>query len=117
MLHAGRGRQGSRRARLRLRFDTGQGRARARDILLQLTMPAHLRRAVRLLGLCQCVLWGVLYYSFSVLLVPMEHGLALSRTAVASAFSLGLLAMAIAGRLSGDGSVAGMRRAPSGLLR
>jgi len=58
-------------------------------------MPAHMRRAVWLLGLCQCILWGVLYYSFSVLLVPMETSLALSRTAVAGAFSIGLLAMAV----------------------
>lgn len=59
-------------------------------------MPAALRRAIWLLGLCQCVLWGVLYYSFSVLLVPMESSLGLSRTAVAGAFSVGLGAMAIA---------------------
>lgn len=58
-------------------------------------MPAHMKRAVWLLGLCQCILWGVLYYSFSVLLVPMEASLALSRTAVAGAFSVGLLAMAV----------------------
>ncbi|MDR0184242.1 MFS transporter [Lysobacter arvi] len=54
-----------------------------------------MRRAVWLLGLCQCILWGVLYYSFSVLLVPMETALALPRTAVAGAFSVGLLAMAV----------------------
>lgn len=51
-------------------------------------------RAVWLLGLCQCVLWGVLYYSFSVLLVPLEHALATTRTVVAGAFSVGLIAMA-----------------------
>jgi len=55
-----------------------------------------MRRAIWLLGLCQCVLWGVLYYSFSVLLVPMESALGLSRTAVAGAFSIGLGAMALA---------------------
>lgn len=48
------------------------------------------------LGGCQCVLWGVLYYSFSVLLVPIETALGLSRTAVAGAFSLGLCGMAVA---------------------
>lgn len=57
-------------------------------------MPADLSRAVWLLGLCQCVLWGVLYYSFSVFLVPMEHDLRLPRAIVAGAFSLGLFAMA-----------------------
>lgn len=54
------------------------------------------QRAVWVLGGCQCVLWGVLYYSFSVLLVPMESALGLSRTAVAGAFSLGLCGMALA---------------------
>lgn len=53
-------------------------------------------RAVWLLGACQCVFWGVLYYSFSVLLVPMESELGLTRAAVAGAFSLGLCAMAFA---------------------
>lgn len=59
-------------------------------------MPARLRRAIWLLGLCQCVLWGVLYYSFSVLLVPVESSLGVSRTTVAGAFSIGLGAMAMA---------------------
>jgi MFS family permease len=59
------------------------------------------RQAVWLLGVCQCVCWGVLYYGFSVLLVPMEQELGLSRTSVAGAFSLGLLAMALAAPLVG----------------
>lgn len=59
-------------------------------------MTTQQRRAVWILGGCQCVLWGVLYYSFSVLLVPMETALGLSRTAVAGAFSLGLCGMAVA---------------------
>ena len=70
-------------------------------------MPAQLRRAVWLLGLCQCVLWGVLYYSFSVLLVPMERDLGLSRTAVAGAFSAGLFAMAVLAPIIGRGLDAG----------
>jgi len=64
-------------------------------------MPTQLRRAIWLLGCCQCVLWGVLYYSFSVLLVPMGNSLGLSRTAVAGAFSIGLLAMAVMAPLVG----------------
>lgn len=52
------------------------------------------KRAVWLLGLCQCILWGVLYYSFSVLLVPLEQALETTRTVVAGAFSTGLIAMA-----------------------
>lgn len=54
-----------------------------------------MRRAVWLLGVCQCVFWGVLYYAFSVLLVPIEIELHLSRSWVAGAFSLGLLTMAL----------------------
>lgn len=70
-------------------------------------MPAHLLRAVWLLGLCQCVLWGVLYYSFPVLLVPMERDLGLSRATVAGAFSAGLLAMAVLAPTIGRGLDAG----------
>lgn len=72
-------------------------------------MPAASRRAIWLLGLCQCVLWGVLYYSFSVLMVPIESSLGLSRTAVAGAFSVGLAAMALAAPIVGrwlDGGLA-----------
>lgn len=58
-------------------------------------MSAAMRRAVWLLGFCQCVLWGVLYYGFSVFLVPMEQALGLPRTTVAGAFSAGLLATAL----------------------
>lgn len=57
-------------------------------------MPSGQRRAVWLLGVCQCVLWGALYYSFPVLLVPIEADLGLSRTAVAGAFSAALLVTA-----------------------
>ena len=78
-----------------------------------------MRRAIWLLGLCQCVLWGVLYYSFSVLLVPMETTLGLTRTAVAGAFSLGLSAMALAapivGRWLDAGHAARLTRAGVGL--
>ncbi len=57
-------------------------------------MGARQRRAVWLLGASQCLLWGVLYYSFAVLLLPIERELGMSRTAVAGAFSLALLATA-----------------------
>lgn len=58
-------------------------------------MTPIVRQAVWWLGACQCVFWGVLYYGFSVLLVPLETELHLSRAGVAGAFSLGLLAMAV----------------------
>lgn len=58
-------------------------------------MPTQQRRAVWWLGACQCVLWGVLYYGFPVLLVPMERALGSPRTAVAGAFSAALLVAAL----------------------
>lgn len=58
-------------------------------------MSAAMRRAVWILGGCQCAFWGLLYYGFSVLLVPMAEALDLGRPAVAGAFSLCLLVMAL----------------------
>ena len=82
-------------------------------------MPASVRRAVWVLGACQCVLWGVLYYSFSVLLVPMESALGLSRMAVAGAFSIGLAAMALSapwiGRWLDEGHALSLTRTGIGL--
>jgi len=46
--------------------------------------------AVWILGAGQCVYWGVLYYTFSVLLVPMRAEFGASAAAVAGAFSAGL---------------------------
>ena len=80
-------------------------------------MQARQQRAVWLLGLCQCILWGVLYYSFSVLLVPMEQGLGLPRSVVAGAWSVALLAAAllapIVGRRLDAGQAAGLFRGGS----
>lgn len=59
-------------------------------------MEARQLRAVWLLGLCQCVLWGALYYSFSVLLVPLAEAMQQPRTTIAAGFSLALLVAAIA---------------------
>jgi MFS family permease len=53
-------------------------------------------RAVMALGLGQCVNWGVLYYAFAVLLLPVEAALGVERWMVAGAFSLALLLSAIA---------------------
>jgi MFS family permease len=47
--------------------------------------------AVAALGVSQCVSWGVLYYAFGVLLVPVEQDLGVPRWVVAGAFSLALL--------------------------
>lgn len=54
------------------------------------------RRAVWTIGVGQCVGWGVLYYAFGVLLVPVERELAVARWIVAGAFSTALLLSAIA---------------------
>ena len=53
-------------------------------------------RAVWAIGTGQLVNWGVLYYAFSVLLVPLEQSLDAPRWLVAGAFSLGLLISAAA---------------------
>lgn len=58
-------------------------------------MSPSLARAVWTLGATQCVFWGVLYYGFSVLLVPLEDALHATRAQVAGAYSLGLLTMAL----------------------
>jgi MFS family permease len=54
------------------------------------------RRAIWAVGFGQLVNWGVLYYAFGVLLVPIEQSLGAPRWLVAGAFSLGLLVSAIA---------------------
>ena len=48
-------------------------------------------RAVAALGIGQCVNWGVLYYAFAVLVLPLERELGVATWAVTGAFSLALL--------------------------
>ena len=52
-------------------------------------------RSVVVLGIGQCVNWGVLYYAFAVLLLPVEGDLAVARWVVTGAFSLALLMSAV----------------------
>lgn len=47
-----------------------------------------------MIGCGQLINWGVLYFAFGVLLVPLSEYLGASRTLVAGAFSLGLLVSA-----------------------
>jgi MFS family permease len=65
------------------------------------------RRGIFAIGCGQLVNWGVLYYAFSVLLVPLEQSLDAPRWLVAGAFSIALLVSAIAapavGRLADRG--------------
>lgn len=64
-------------------------------------------RAIWAIGCGQLVNWGVLYFGFTVLLVPLEQYLGAPRWLIAGAFSLGLLVSAIAapavGRLADRG--------------
>ena len=52
------------------------------------------RHAIWAIGCGQLVNWGVLYFAFSVLLVPLEEAFNAPRWLVAGAFSLGLLVSA-----------------------
>lgn len=53
------------------------------------------RRAVIALGIGQLVNWGVLYYAFAILVVPLQRELAASTWVVTGAFSLALFTSAI----------------------
>lgn len=53
------------------------------------------RREIWAVGLGQCVSWGVLYYAFGVLIVPVERDLGAARWVVVGAFSLALLVSAM----------------------
>lgn len=70
------------------------------------------QRVLLAIGVGQLVNWGVLFFAFGVLLVPLEAALSAPRWLVAGAFSLGLLISAIAapavGRIAdrGQGPVA-----------
>jgi hypothetical protein len=64
-------------------------------------------RAIWAIGCGQLVNWGVLFFAYSVLLVPLQDAFAAPRWVIAGAFSLGLLVSAIAapavGRLADRG--------------
>jgi MFS family permease len=64
-------------------------------------------RAILAIGVGQLVNWGVLYYAFGVLMIPLERDLGVARWVVAGAFSLALLMSAavapMVGRLSDRG--------------
>jgi MFS family permease len=58
-------------------------------------------RVVWAIGCGQLINWGVTYFAFSVLLVPLEQSLNAPRWLVAGAFSLGLLLSALVAPLVG----------------
>jgi MFS family permease len=76
-------------------------------------------RAVWAIGAGQLVNWGILYFAFSVLMIPLEEAFAAPRWLVAGAFSFGLLVSAgaapIVGRLTDRGHGPAVMRA-GGLL-
>jgi MFS family permease len=80
---------------------------------------AMARQAIWAIGCGQLVNWGVLFFAYSVLLVPLEESFAAPRWLVAGAFSMGLLVSAIAapavGRLADRGQGPAVMRA-GGLL-
>jgi MFS family permease len=53
------------------------------------------KEAVWALGASQCVYWGIFYYTFGVLIVPMRQELQVSEAVLAGAFSLGLAVSAL----------------------
>jgi len=65
------------------------------------------RQAIWAIGCGQLVNWGVLFFAYSILLVPLQEAFAAPRWLVAGAFSTGLLVSAIAapavGRLADRG--------------
>lgn len=52
-------------------------------------------RAVAALGIGQCVNWGVLYYAFALLVLPIQRELGVATWVVTGAFSLALLISAV----------------------
>jgi MFS family permease len=57
--------------------------------------PGMSAAAITALGLGQLVNWGVLYYAFAVLLLPVQHELGVPGWVVTGAFSLALLVSAL----------------------
>lgn len=56
----------------------------------------HGWRIVRTFAVAQTVSWGILYYSFTVLLLPMQRDLGVSLAALTGAFSVAVVAAGIA---------------------
>jgi MFS family permease len=54
------------------------------------------RSFIVLFGFAQIVSWGAVYYLFALLIVPLERELGVSRSAIAGAFSVSLLASGLA---------------------
>jgi MFS family permease len=73
--------------------------------------PTHDRRLVLWLSLAQLITWGSVFYTFSLLLEPVERELGLTRSQSSLAFSLALLAEGLAAYPIGRWIDAGHERA------
>lgn len=58
-------------------------------------------RGVAILAVTETVSWGVLYYAFSVLIVPMEAELRASRGEISLAFTLAVITRALTAPFAG----------------
>lgn len=58
-------------------------------------------RRVAMLALTETVSWGVLYYTFSVLVVPMEQDLGATRGEISLVFSVAIVTRALASPIAG----------------
>ncbi|MFW7379304.1 MAG: MFS transporter [Oligoflexus sp.] len=59
-------------------------------------MPAHVKKLVISLGIAQCISWGILFYAFAVLLLPMTQDLPLGQTQISFMATLAALVAAFA---------------------
>ena len=58
-------------------------------------------RRVGVLAFTETISWGILYYAFSVLLVPMQESLGAGRAELSTAFSLAIVARALSAPAAG----------------
>jgi len=58
-------------------------------------------RRVGVLAVTETISWGILYYAFSVLLVPMQEALGAGRAELSTAFSLAIVARALSAPAAG----------------
>jgi MFS family permease len=58
-------------------------------------------RRVGVLAFTETISWGILYYTFSVLLVPMQEALGAGRAELSTAFSLAIVARALSAPAAG----------------
>jgi MFS family permease len=70
-------------------------------VIEQVDKPPAVRRLVAGLAITQTVSWGVLYYTFSVLLVPMQDSLGWSRSTFVGGFTVAVLVSGLSASVVG----------------